>query len=614
VVAGRGQQLAEVVGEASYGRRLASEGRRFVLAKSELRAGVDVILRGVTWVLVPTAVLLLISQLAQASDFPEALRVSVAGVVNMVPEGLVLLLSTALAVGIVRLGRKRVLVGELGALEGLARVDVLCVDKTGTLTDGTPELIAIEPLTEGIDVDDALAGFAASDPDPNASLLAIIAARPGAPWPVAWRIAFSSAQRWSAIGVGEGAWALGAPDVLMDWVAPSYKQVVPFAQERIREHVAVGRRVLLFGWYPGENAEQRPDGRFQPVAIVALGEQVRGDVMSTVSWFAEQGVTLKVLSGDEPTTVGAVAAAVGIDGADHPMNARDLPDDPTDYANVAHENNVFGRVGPDEKLAIISSLQQHGHTVGMIGDGVNDVLALKQSDLGVAMGSGSSAARSAGQIVLLDSRFSGLPAVVAEGRRVIGNIEQVAKLFVTKTVYACLLAIAVGVAQRPFPFFARHLTLVSSLTIGIPAFVLALSPGEERVEPRFLGRVLGTAIPAGFVAAGATFAGFEMARQEGLTLEESRTVATLVLFGVAIWVLSIVARPLTRPRVALIALMITLFVIAISSEGMRKFFSLDIPRLVVCMAVIGIIAVAGALLELGWRMSNWVSTWWRANH
>jgi cation-transporting ATPase E len=613
VVAGTGRHVAEVVGEAAYGRRLAAEGRKFVLAQSDLRAGIDKILRGVTWVLVPTAVLLVISQLAQASDLTEALRVSVAGVVNMVPEGLVLLTSTALAVGIVRLGRRRVLVDELGALEGLARVDVLCLDKTGTLTDGQPELMAVEPLTDGIDIDLALAGFAASDPDPNASLLAIQRAKPGVEWPVTWRVSFSSAQRWSAIGVGEGGWALGAPDVLFDWVAPGYKEVAPYARERVREHVSAGRRVLLFGWYPGVAADDLPDGRFQPVAIVALGEQVRSDVPPTVAWFAEQGVTLKVLSGDEPTTVGAVAAAVGIAGADRPMNARELPQEPSAYASMVGEGNVFGRVGPDEKLAIISSLQQHGRTVGMVGDGVNDVLALKQADLGVAMGSGSSAARSAAQVVLLDSRFAGLPAVVAEGRRVIGNIEQVAKLFVTKTVYACLLAIAVGVAQRPFPFFARHLTIVSSLTIGIPALVLALSPGEERVESRFTSRVLGTALPAGFVAAAATFAGYELAREEGLSLEESRTVATLVLFGVAIWVLSIVARPLTRARVALIALMITLFVIAMISSGFREYFSLDIPRLVVFMAVIGIIAIAGALLEIGWRLANMCSAWWRSH-
>jgi cation-transporting ATPase E len=339
---------------------------------------------------------------------------------------------------------------------------------------------------------------------------------------------------------------------------------------------------------------------------------VRDDVRETVSWFAEQGVTLKVLSGDEPVTVGAVAANVGIAGAEQPMNARELSSDPDVYARTIDESNVFGRVGPDEKLSIISSLQARGHTVGMVGDGVNDVLALKQSHLGVAMGSGSSAARNAAQVVLLDSRFAGLPPVVAEGRRVIGNVEQVAKLFVTKTVYACLLAIAVGVARRPFPFFARHLTLVSSLTIGIPALVLALSPSERRVEPRFLPRVLGTAMPAGIVAAAATFFGFEMARDEGLSLAESRTVATLVLFGVAMWILSIVARPMTRPRVALIALMITLFGVVLVSPGMRTYFTLDLPRLVVVMAVIGIVAVAGAFLEIGWRVASLFAGWWRA--
>ena len=381
-----------------------------------------------------------------------------------------------------------------------------------------------------------------------------------------WRVAFSSAQRWSAIGVGEGAWALGAPDVLFDWVAPSYARRHAVRAQRVRLHVAAGRRVLLFGWYPGTSADDGPNGRFKPVAVVALGEQIRrrrADDRSNGS--REQGVVLKVLSGDEPTHGRRHRRRRRYRRRTATVNARELPDEGAEYAAVVQEGNVFGRVGPDEKLAIISSLQQHGHTVGMVGDGVNDVLALKQADLGVAMGSGSSAARSAAQVVLLDSRFEGLPAVVAEGRRVIGNVEQVAKLFVTKTVYACLLAIAVGVAQRPFPFFARHLTLVSSLTIGIPAFVLALSPSERRVEPRFLHRVLGTALPAGIVAAAATFSGFELARNEGLSLEQSRTVATLVLFGVGMWVLSIVARPLTRARVALIALMITLFVLVLAS-------------------------------------------------
>ena len=248
-----------------------------------------------------------------------------AGVVNMVPEGLVLLTSTALAVGIVRLGKRRVLVGELGALEGLARVDVLCVDKTGTLTDGQPELVAVEPLTDGIDVDLAVAGFAASDPDPNASLQAILRARTGAAWPVEWRVAFSSAQRWSAIGVGEGAWALGAPDVLFDWVAPSYADVMPYAASGCG---CMSRPAGVCCSSVGIRARAPTTARtdeFKPVAVVALGEQVRPDVPTTVDWFAEQGVMLKVLSGDEPTTVAAIAGAVGIDGARQPTECTRAP-------------------------------------------------------------------------------------------------------------------------------------------------------------------------------------------------------------------------------------------------------------------------------------------------
>jgi len=601
VVAGTGRHLAEVVGENAYGRRLAVEGRRFALTRSELRTGIDNILRGVTWVLVPTAVLLVASQLIQADDLAEAVRSSVAGVVNMVPEGLVLLTSTALAVGVVRLGRRNVLVQELGALEGLARVDVLCVDKTGTLTDGQIRLVAVESLDEGFDAEAVLAGFAASDPDPNPSLLAIAEAHPGSPWAVDWRVPFSSAERWSAIAVGDTAWALGAPDVLLDWTAPASRALFVEASARVDEFVASGHRVLVLGSYTADGPHQRPVDGLRPVAVIALGETIRDDVADTAAWFAEQGVTLKVLSGDAPATIGAVAAAVGIAGADAPIDARSLSSVEAELAEQAEQGTVFGRVGPDQKLAIISALQRNGHTVGMIGDGVNDVLALKQSDLGIAMGTGTSAARNSAQVVLLDARFSALPAIVAEGRRVIGNIEQVAKLFVTKTVYACLLAIAVGVARLPFPFFPRHLTMVSSLTIGVPAFFLALSPNQARAQRGFTMRVLRAALPMGSVAAAATFGGYALARDEGLGLGPSRTTATLVLFGVGLWVLVIIARPLTTQRKALIAGLLGAFVAGIVAPGFRRGFALELPRPIVIMAAIGVVAAAGALMELGLR-------------
>ena len=607
VVAGTGRHVAAVVGENAYGRRLAAEGRRFVLAPSELRAGIDTILRGVTWVLVPTAVLLVISQLVQANDLHEAIRASVAGVVNMVPEGFVLLTSTALAVGIIRLGRRMVLVQELGALEGLARADILCIDKTGTLTENELEVVAVERLLEDdLDVDAVLAGLAASDPDPNASLQAIARAKPGVAWDVAWRVPFSSAARWSSIAPagGSGAWALGAPDVLLPWAEKQYGDVAVYATATVHPHVAAGHRALLLAWYEADSPAVEPESRLRPVAVVALGERVRPDAADTAAWFADQGVTLKVLSGDEPTTVGGIAREVGISGADWPIDARELSADPKALALEVDERNVFGRVGPDEKRRIIAALQTAGHTVAMLGDGVNDVLALKQSDLGVAMGAGASAARNAAQVVLLDSRFAALPAVVGEGRRVIGNIERVGKLFVTKTVYACLLAIAVGVARLPFPFFPRHLTIVSSLTIGIPGFFLALSPSQARAQRGFTGRILRAALPMGAVAASATLLGYALVRDEGLDIRQARTTATFVLFGMGIWVLAIVVRPATHARIAMVAWMLGLFGLLAVFPGFRRSFDLDIPRPIVCMAIVGIITSAGALMEIGWRVAN----------
>jgi cation-transporting ATPase E len=285
------------------------------------------------------------------------------------------------------------------------------------------------------------------------------------------------------------------------------------------------------------------------------------------------------------------------------LDARALADDPDEFATAVEQGSVFGRVGPEQKLAIIAALQRSGHTVGMIGDGVNDVLALKQADLGIAMGTGASAARSAAQVVLLDARLSALPAIVAEGRRVIGNIELVAQLFVTKTVYACLLAIAVGLARLPFPFFPRHLTLVSSLTIGVPAFFLALAPNTTRAHERFVLRVLRAAVPAGTVAAAATFGGYALARNEGLDLTQSRTTATFVLFGVGLWVLLILVRPLTSARRALITALALAFALAVVAPGSRRVFALDVPRPVVVMAILGVVALAGASMELGIRVA-----------
>jgi cation-transporting ATPase E len=376
----------------------------------------------------------------------------------------------------------------------------------------------------------------------------------------------------------------------------------------VQGHIASGQRVLLLAHAPSGLAGERLPPKLLPAAVVGLEERIRPEAAATLQFFRAQGVAVKVLSGDDPQTVAAVARRVGVEGADHPVDARDLPAEGEGLGAAVEASSVFGRVAPHHKRAVIAALQARGHVVAMTGDGVNDVLALKDADIGVAMGSGSPASRAVAPVVLLDNSFSALPGVVAEGRRVIANVERVANLFVTKTAYALMLALAVGVARLPFPFYPRHLTIVSTLTIGIPAFFLALAPNNARARPRFTGRVLRFALPAGTVAAGATLAGYAIARdQPDVSLPEARTVATLVLFGVAIWVLAILARPLTLTRGALVALMGGGFVLVASLPVLRDVFALDMPPLVVVLAAIGVIALADSLLEAGWRLAGWVS-------
>jgi cation-transporting ATPase E len=599
VVAGSGQARATRVGGAAYAQSLAKEARRFTLVSSELRDGINKILSLVTWAIVPTAVLLVSSQLS-TSNLPDALRSSVAGVGAMVPEGLVLLTSVAFAVAALRLAERRVLVQELAAVEGLARVDVVCVDKTGTLTEGGMVVTDVQRLTDdvAVDIDEVLGAIAAADPDPNPSLRALSTAfaRPDG-WTVAGRVPFSSARKWSSVTFdARGSWVLGAPEILLTDAgpAPALQKATGLARS--------GRRVLLLARAAAQpNENWRPTG-IEPVALVALEEKVRPDAAATLEYFAAQGVAVKVISGDNPETVGAVAAEVGVAGADHPVDARTLPDGIEALAAELESHSVFGRVLPHQKRAMVGALQSRGHVVAMTGDGVNDVLALKDADIGVAMASGSGATKAVSQLVLLDDTFASMPGVVAEGRRVIANVERVANLFVTKTVYAFLLAVAVGVLALPFPFLPRHLTIVSSLTIGIPGFFLALAPNARRFQPGFVTRVLRFAAPAGVIAAAATFSAYAVARAEGVSLTEARTTATLVLFAVGLWVLVILARPFTGPRGVLALSMAGAFAFVMAVPGLRTFFDLAIPSSEVLLTACAIAAGAAFVLEAGRRL------------
>jgi cation-transporting P-type ATPase E len=573
VVAGSGAIVATAVGEDAYAYRLAEEARTFGLAESELQASVDRILQIVTWLLLPTAALLLGRQLQGGHSMSEAFTATVAGVVAMVPQGLVLLLSMAFAVAVIRLGRRNALVQELPAVETLARVDTVCTDKTGTLTSGSivHERTVSLPESSDAEVEAALAAVAAAEPTPNATLAALAAAHPAPPgWSMRRRIPFSSSRKWSAVSFdGQPTWVLGAPDVVLATVPAE-----------VADAAEAGRRVLVLASSSKDIVGESLPADLRPAGYVTFEEELRPDAADTIRYFVHQHVTPKVISGDNPSTASAIAAAAGVPDADRAIDARSLPETGTDaFVDAVNDNAVFGRVVPDRKRDMIAALQAEYHTVAMTGDGVNDVLALKTADIGIAMGSGASATRGVAQIVLLDDRFATLPDVVAEGRRVIGNMERVAKMFFTKTVYAFILAILIGFAGLSFPFLPRHFTLIGALTIGIPAFVLSFEPTEQPVRPGFLPRVFRFAVPAGFAAAIVTFEVFWITRSSFINEElvEARTAATVTMVLLGLWILVEVARPLTRSRSTVLIAMLCLLLLVLLVPGLRAFFELEVP-------------------------------------
>ncbi|WP_225993911.1 HAD-IC family P-type ATPase [Actinomadura rudentiformis] len=607
VVAGGGTFTAEKVGREAYAARLVEEASRFSLSHSELMAGINRFLKYVTWLIIPTAILLFISQFRTSLGFGEAIVGAVAGVVTMIPEGLVLMTSIAFAVGVVRLGRRHCLVQELPAIEGLARVDVLCVDKTGTLTEPGMDLDEVIVLDKDLPARQALAATAAGDPDPNATMRAVKEGLdehdPG--WPITETVPFSSARKWSGAAFdGQGSWIVGAADVLLG-SGDAHRQQA----ERLG---STGLRVLVLARVPDGSfaAPDRLDvtASAEPAALIVLRQRIRPEAPKTLEYFAEQGVAVKVISGDNPASVGAIARSLNLPQAEHPVDARTLPDDIEAMAQTLEDNSVFGRVDPQQKRAMVKALQSRGHTVAMTGDGVNDVLALKDADLGVSMGSGSGATRAVAQIVLLDNSFATLPHVVGEGRRVLGNIERVANLFLTKTVYSIILAVLVGLMHVRFPFLPRHLTLISSLTIGIPAFFLALAPNLERARPGFVPRVLRFAVPAGFACGIATFAGYFLASEfTASPFSANSSTATLALFFLTIWVLALIARPWNWWRLGLVVAMGVAFLVVLAVPWLREFFALRPDNLQNDLVALAIAAGAAVMLTFALRWDKWMT-------
>lgn len=601
VVAGSGIYRATRIGRDSFAAGLTEQAKQFQLTNSELRDGINGFIRFITFLVVPVGLLLLFSQLVRA-DLPvnEAIRGTIAGVVTMIPEGLVLLTSIAMAVSVISLAKQHVLVQDLPAVEVLARVDTICADKTGTLTEPGMRLREVLPITFDPGVPDALGALGALEGAPNPTLQAIADAHPNPGWQIQASVPFSSARKWSSADFGTaGSWVIGAPEIL----AQGYPDVLIQANDISQD----GARVLLLVRAHGTPSADEGVGDITPTALVVIDQVLRPDARETVEYFLSQGVNVKVISGDNAATVGAIAARAGVPGADQPVDARDLPRDTDELAEVMATRSVFGRVTPAQKQQMVDALHLRGSTVAMTGDGVNDVLALKNADLGIAMGSGSDATRAVAQIVLLKNQWSVMPSVVAQGRKVLGNIERVSDVFLTKSFYATIISIATGIFAVTFPFLPRHLTLVSALTIGIPGFFLALMPNTERFRPGFVRRVLLFAVPAGIIAAVSAFTSYAFALRLGEPTESAQSAATVTLFIVTIAVLAQASRPLDALRIGVIAVMIFLFALVLFIPFLSTFFALSLgpERYTVVALVVGAIgAVAvsfAGLVTDRWR-------------
>ena len=595
---------------------MTSEAKRFQVVASELVRGTNRLLKWISIMMVVVGPLLIWSQFrSDVDDWREAVTGTVAAIIGMIPEGLVLLTSVAFMLAIVTLAKKQTLVQELPAVEVLARVDVVCLDKTGTLTYGD---IAFErmQLLEGAAEDEVRRALAlcatGSDANATATALAVPFAGdnlPDASWSRTGGIPFSSARKWSAVGAdGHGTWVLGAPEMVLP--EPAGTRSSDPARAAADAIAREGKRVLVLASAPtelvGEPAELSLPAGLRPQALVVLAERVRTDAAETLRFFADQGVGLLVISGDNPRTVGAIAVQVGLPGitdASAAVDARTLPEDLDELAEVLDTHSVFGRVTPQQKRAVVAALQKRGHVVAMTGDGVNDAMALKDADMGVAMGNGAAATRAVAQVVLLDGKFSHLPDVVAEGRRVIANIERAANLFLVKNVYSLVLALIIIVRGVGYPLAPIELTFISVTTIGIPAFFLALGPNTRRYVPGFLGRVLRFSIPAGLIIAVGGYVGYEVIRrvEPAAGAIAARTVVTLVILVASLWVLTIMARPLAGWKLLLVGAMVALVVIVILVPALSGgiFLMEPTPQRVLIAVIIG--AVCAVAIELATR-------------
>lgn len=627
VVAGHGLARVTRIGAESFASRLTAEAKRFSLVNSEIRNGLNRVLRWITWALLPIMLIVVNGQMQAAGGWELAISSgswrtavvgAVASIIAMVPLGLVLMTSVAFAVSGARLAQQKVLIQELAAVEVLARVDIICLDKTGTLTEGaiifdTVVTLAATPNPGSLSPGwrQSLGWFGA-DPNANATARCLTEEFPADGALIAvTAIPFSSERKWSAVAFGAGTaapgtWVLGAPELVLNPESPRGSAAATALHEA-KTLALGGMRTLVLAHSPEMISRDATDGTgaaagaelpfgLSPTVLLTFREKVRPDAERTLSYFHDQGVGVRIISGDDPRTVAAVAREVGIH-VDEGYDARNLPTDPDQLAHTMEQQLVFGRVTPTQKMEMVRALQRSGHVVAMTGDGVNDALALKHADIGIAMNTAAAATKAVSRVVLLDGRFDRLPSVVAEGRRVIANVERVSVLFLSKTAYAVAMSVIFGALVWGFPFLPRQLSATDGLTIGIPSFFLALMSNNRRYRPGFLKRSLWFAVPAGLIVTAGILAVKTYANLvKGFSAADVQGASVITLSLVALWVLVVVSRPLSVARVGIVLAMYAVLVGMLTVPLPRDFFNLAVPppallQVSVIAAVVGCLAV-----------------------
>jgi cation-transporting ATPase E len=551
VTAGRGCVQVMAVGEDNYATALTQEAKKEKKPKTQLMRTLDIIIKVLTVAIIPTGLLLFYNQYKTAADLAESVLGATAAVIGMIPEGLVILTSVTLTVGAVRLARRKALVQTLGSIETLARVDVLCLDKTGTITDGTlsfEKLILWDDASEQL-TKEAIAGLMKALPDENATAVTLRSQfKNYGQWNAVCTVPFSSLRKWSgATFMMKGSYILGAPGIVLGHSDAEVDEVV-------QKYAEQGFRVLCLACTQAPiQGSSLPEG-LRPAALLVLSDTIRPEAQDTFRFFAGEGVTLKVISGDDAVTVSTIAGKAGISGSESYVDMSAAGENP-DFASLAEKYTVFGRVTPQQKRELIRALQNAGHTTCMTGDGVNDVLAMKEAGCSVAMVGGSAAARGASDFILMSSDFSAMKDVLREGRKVINNIEQVASLYLVKTIYSTILSLMYSFLPYPFPYTPIQMTPINFLTVGIPSFFLALRNNYERPKGKLLINILENAFPAA-MAVVLNILFFQMASfafdLEKLELSTLCSMLVGVITFILLWNIS---KPRSKPVIILLAVL-----------------------------------------------------------